>query len=269
MEITSIEKENFEYFEPYTGGPLTPEQSALGLIEDDTAIGALVVSEDDGVCTIDSLFVDPGYQRKGGGTMLLNALKECSEELEIRDFLVYYSEDEAITAFLTKQGFTCIQGDEVMTISVNKILSSNNFQKVRGKEPEEGIRCIKDLARKDLNGLKGVVQEAGFPEKLLANEDLDAELSFAAFDGEKPEGILLANKVGENIFVSLLLVEENNQGILRKLLAAFSNALSHHAKKESLLQFVNRNEKLRSTLEKMIGQQFDVTGQTWTGILSI
>ena len=67
MEITSIGNENFEYFEPYTFGPLSPEQSALGLIEEEEAVGAVVVSENEGVCTIDSLFVDPEHQRKGGG----------------------------------------------------------------------------------------------------------------------------------------------------------------------------------------------------------
>lgn len=270
MEITSIGNENFEYFEPYTFGPLSPEQSALGLIEEEEAVGAVVVSENEGVCTIDSLFVDPEHQRKGGGTLLMNALKDCGEETGMRDFLIFYNEDEAVTGFLRKQDFTCMPKGYVMEITVDQILSSETFKKLRGKEPEEGVRLFRELSHQEMYGLKEMLQKEGFPEDLLTRQDLEPELSFALFDHEKPEGVLLANKIEEGVFVSLLLAEDNNnQSLLRKLLSPFANALSHHAKKGSVLQFVNRNEKLKETLEKMIGEKFTVSGETWMGFLSL
>ena len=82
MELTSISKENLEYFMPFTGGPLAPDESALGLIDEDAAIGALVLSEKEAVCTIESIFVAPEYRRKGGGTLLLDAVKVCGEDME-------------------------------------------------------------------------------------------------------------------------------------------------------------------------------------------
>ena len=269
MEITSIGNENFEYFEPYTFGPLSPEQSALGLIEEEEAVGAVVVSENEGVCTIDSLFVDPEHQRKGGGTLLMNALKDCGEETGMRDFLIFYNEDEAVTAFLRKTGFTCMPKGAVMELPVDRILSSDTFQKLRGKELDKGIRLVKDLSKQEIGSLQDMIGENGFMTDLLTRQDLVPELSYTAFEGETPEGILIANREEEDIFVSLLLVQEENQGILRKLLSAFANSLSHQAKKGSNLRFVNRNEKLKETLEKMIGEKFTVSGQTWMGFLSL
>ena len=220
MEITSIGNENFEYFEPYTFGPLSPEQSALGLIEEEEAVGAVVVSENEGVCTIDSLFVDPEHQRKGGGTLLMNALKDCGEETGMRDFLIFYNEDEAVTAFLRKTGFTCMPKGAVMELPVDRILSSDTFQKLRGKELDKGIRLVKDLSKQEIGSLQDMIGENGFMTDLLTRQDLVPELSYTAFEGETPEGILIANREEEDIFVSLLLVQEENQGILRKLLSA-------------------------------------------------
>lgn len=80
MEITSIGKENLEYFEPFTGGPLAPNESALGLIHEDAAIGALVLSEKEAVCTIESIFVVPEYRRKGGGISTeIRSFQRCGE----------------------------------------------------------------------------------------------------------------------------------------------------------------------------------------------
>ncbi len=269
MEITSIGKENLEEFKLFTGGTPALDECALGLIEEDEAVGALVLSEEDGVCTIESIFVVPEHRRKGGGTLLLNALKECGSEAGIKDFLIYYGEDEILTVFLRKQGFTCMKKAEVMEISVNMILSSETFQKLRGKEPEEGIRFLKDLSKQETKALQDMITEGGFQRDLLEGPDLVPELSYAAFEGEKPEGVLIANRVDEDIFVSLLLVDDNKQSILRKLLSAFSNSLIHQAKKGSVLKFINRNEKLKATLEKMIGQTFTASGQTWMGVLSL
>jgi GNAT superfamily N-acetyltransferase len=269
MEITGIGKENIEYFEPYLLGPLAPEQSALGLIGEGAAIGAVAVSEHEGVCTIESLFVDPEHQRKGGGTLLMNALKECGEDVGLKDYLIFYGEDEILTAFLRKTGFTCMPKGEVMEIPVNRILSTETFQKLRGKEPDEGIRLVKDLSKQEKNDIQKMITEAGFQRDLLTYPDLVPELSYAAFDGEKPEGVLIANRDDEDFFVSLLLVDEDSQRIFRKLLSAFANSLNHQAKRGSILKFVNRNEKLRETMEMMIGEKFTASGHTWMGVLSL
>ena len=157
----------------------------------------------------------------------------------------------------------------VMELPVDRILSSDTFQKLRGKELDKGIRLVKDLSKQEIGSLQDMIGENGFMTDLLTRQDLVPELSYTAFEGETPEGILIANREEEDIFVSLLLVQEENQGILRKLLSAFANSLSHQAKKGSNLRFVNRNEKLKETLEKMIGEKFTVSGQTWMGILSL
>ena len=166
MEVTCIAKENAQFFEPYMIAPLSPGKSALGLMEENAAIGALVVSQEEMTCRIESVAVDPGYRRKGGGTLLIRALKETASALGVRDFLIFFEEDETAHAFLTKQSFTCMPADEVMSIPVNTILSSENFKKIKGKPVEEGIRTLGELNREELLGVEEMMKNSDFPKDI-------------------------------------------------------------------------------------------------------
>ena len=89
-----------------------------------------------------------------------------------------------------------------MELPVDRILSSDTFQKLRGKELDKGIRLVKDLSKQEIGSLQDMIGENGFMTDLLTRQDLVPELSYTAFEGETPEGILIANR--EEVRMSIL-----------------------------------------------------------------
>ncbi len=82
--------------------------TALALIDEDRPVGAIAGVIDGDVLRILSLYVEPDHRRRGGGSMLVKAMKELVRELNISisiDYIEYNEGTGALTDFLIAFGF--------------------------------------------------------------------------------------------------------------------------------------------------------------------
>ena len=205
MEICLIGKENCKAFAPvmtknvydalFKGYPLL----ALGLVDDDTAIGAVAGYEKNERFYVQSLFVQKDKRRQGGGSMLLQALSDILDE-EADDgngddengivdairisFTITDEESETLEQFLTAQGFIYEDhdGENIYVIPLSE--AGERYRKIfridRLASKRTGIRSFAECneielmaAERQARQLSGLVPEGGFLSPLI-----EPELSF-------------------------------------------------------------------------------------------
>ena len=104
-----------------------PGQGSLGVFERDTLRGAIVFQQDQEVCDIITIFVDPNYQGQGVAQRLLNEL----HTLNIQEFILEVRESNLkARRFYEKFGF------------VQKGVRRHYYQPVRGAEKDETEHAI-------------------------------------------------------------------------------------------------------------------------------
>ena len=115
MKITTITKDNLEYFKDF----ITSEDEKfinedlkilpIGLVADELkkgeniAAGAICIRPDDFLLNITSFYVAPEFRGKGGGKFLLDETKRIfgQENMEFNtEFLIYGKEQEDFANFL-------------------------------------------------------------------------------------------------------------------------------------------------------------------------
>lgn len=271
MEITTIGNGNASYFEYYTGGPVGKGQTALGIIEEDYAVGAAVYSAHDGVIFIEHLLIDEDYRRRGLGAVLVDAAVECAENIGSDRIMTFYEEDDAVTQFLRKIGFVCMPGDRMHGIPVKEIFASENFKKIKDQKPDPDVVPLSKVKKADLQKIRELLMAVDFAEELVDDEAYEPELSYAVFENETGAvcGALLARHMDDDVNVTALVVSEERHMLLRKLLSAFAVALFHQTKKESRLCFVGANEKLTETLSKLVGVPIPAEKTVWRALLQM
>ncbi|MCD7806447.1 MAG: GNAT family N-acetyltransferase [Lachnospiraceae bacterium] len=164
------------------GEPLT----ALGLTEDDLAVGALAGYLEDGMFQIISLYVAPDYRRRGGGRLLVetleNLLKEFRMGMVIR-FTATREEHETLAPFLKAMGFLD-ETDEKENIFVTSLAQMKEISYFSGAT-ETGISFDK------------------LDESLIRQAEREARVNGAP----RPEGGIDGPKVERRI--SMAIVRDN------------------------------------------------------------
>ncbi len=267
MEITSIGAGNSSYFRTYTGGEVPPSRSALGVIEDGFAAGAAVFSVSNRVLFVERLFIDEKYRRRGGGTLLFHAAKDCAAGLGVRSIITYYNGSPEVTSFLDRLGFACLPADPVYALSVKELLDTPNFKRVAGMKDDPKVFSLKGMPKREMAALSDFLFQNGFSREILSDGGYEPGLSFVEFDEEdKPEGIVTTKREGNDVVVTAISTKNENPASFRKLLAALAHGLPDHSGAESRLVFIGKNEKLADTLQKMIGVSMEKTGQVWSAV---
>ncbi|MBD5527276.1 MAG: GNAT family N-acetyltransferase [Lachnospiraceae bacterium] len=160
---------------------------ALGLTEDDVACGAATGELQGDVFTVTSFYVAPDYRRRGGGTMLIealrNLLKEHCHSLEI-SYTVTLPEHQALAPFLTAMGFLCRPdyGETIYGVTLGS-LENNSFFAREQKIPAN----VRPFAQVSPTMLREVYQAARVREEAylpvpLTDSSLDAAVSMAVVE---------------------------------------------------------------------------------------
>lgn len=116
MQVVPIMEENMKWFLPFILPRIRDQlwketMMPLGIMEEKTAFGALVMSFENEVVTIESLYISPEYRRRGAATALLEKAEQVFEQLKIPKTyqrVVYRKEEiyEGLQEFLNKKGFS-------------------------------------------------------------------------------------------------------------------------------------------------------------------
>lgn len=192
MEIGYINSAQLQFFSnlllPQTveamenGEPIT----ALGVVKDSIACGALAGYLTEGKFYIDSLYVAPDYRRKGGGRMLIEQItKLLEDEVLVNGLEIHYTvteeEHETITPFLQAMMFEKKEdeGLNIYTFTLEQAATSALATK-EGKQASNVLPFgqISDsmlcTAQKEAS-----VHDVPLPELSLDSPELERELSHA------------------------------------------------------------------------------------------
>ena len=176
--------------------------TALAVVEDDTAIGALGGAIDRDTFEIVSIYVTPEHRRKGAGTALMKELFELAdaEDLMVRaEYTPVDSEGRTLEPFFRALDFL----QEDLALPVYYVDELRNFtldsRSLPGSRSE--ILTFEETPAKVLNEAMAQRDEN---EGLLAEMDdyidhIEKDMSFAAVDRGEIKSCVLTERVGQRM----------------------------------------------------------------------
>ena len=156
MELGYINSEQMQYFKnlllPQTVEAIENGESitALGIVKDSIACGAIAGFITEGKFYIDSLYVAPGYRRQGAGRMLLEAVMNLLEEedmvngVEIR-YTVTEEEHKTIAPFLEAMEFVKEEDERFCKFEENHFQREYCLEQMKDALAKAGMEFIKAL----------------------------------------------------------------------------------------------------------------------------
>ena len=224
------------------GEPVT----ALTLIQDDNAIGALAGYLDGGRFRIVSLYVVPNYRRCGGGRMLLEELFEALDGyaagVEI-SFTVTHEDHRTLLSFLDVMGFEREEDNgETRYLTTLGKTAETSFFAASGNNT--GIPFAELSAGAiSLMGKAAVMARAPIPEGGLQAKTVDPDLSVAVFHGNNPEAyVVIENDRPGSLTLSAAWSGSKDRTLMPNLLrSAVSRACEKYPPETQIvIQAVNR-----------------------------
>ena len=213
IKVVSITKDKAEHFASIIpdniitllkkGKPVT----AFAAITENQVIGALSGAVEGGDFRIDSIYVVPGFRRKGVGTALMNSLKEILEDedyLIIAEYTAVTDEDLILWPFFTSCFF-----EEDMDFSPYYCKSKLKDFRVRIKNSgilHEDIKALSRLSEDDIKRAwnSGLDVTMDF----LTSKSLDRDASFVVLD----RGIISSGCLVENIQEDMIRIHSVEAG---------------------------------------------------------
>ncbi len=171
------------------GQPVT----ALGLVQDQTACGAVAGYLEGERFLVTSLYVAPAYRRRGGGRLLMETLhglvenESGAEEAELR-FTVTTEEHRSLLPFLNAIGYSREDpyGKNIYLTTVGKTADSPFFAKAK----KSGL-CLAEMGDVELALLEksGPRDSMRLPPGGLRSPEIDREVSVAAVENNRLMGL--------------------------------------------------------------------------------
>ena len=269
MELTSVGESNLEYFLPFLGDDVKPEWGIIGAVEDDSAIGAIAFEVSDDIAIMKSIFVDENYRRRGVASELLDEAKRAFFDEGIFNFVVYYDENEGLTAFLEDEGFVCAQSDPVYSYPIDRAMASKKVMRLQEMGISKNVISYGELQIDIKQKAYGFLEQNGINNSMLSSGSYDDKLSFAYVKDGNIKGVLLAREEEPDIYLNLLLTDETDSNIASYLLSAFANAIREQMLFGGQLIMAVSNDKLRKSLETLFDEHLDVRTYTWSALLQV
>lgn len=166
------------------GEPLT----VMGIMQEDTACGALAGYVADGCFHVVSLYVAPGYRRQGGASMMVHTMENLLwaepdiGAMEI-EFTTAEADNETLLPFLKTLQF--MQEDDggrnIYTFTLGQLKPVSLPKYSKDKEREGRIRSFAQLSEDVLRAAqkRSIALGTPQPEQMLTSPQLERELSYA------------------------------------------------------------------------------------------
>ena len=273
MTITKIGKNNFSYFSPFMGETApADDRYALGAIEDGHAAGVIVFTLSDDVCVIDWIYVAEQYRRRGIASRLLGEVMELLKDNGYGGCLVYYSESDEFTGFLSHMGFTCMGSDPVCSFSVEDLVNTKRGREGLDRKLPSRIRSLGSLSSQIRDRILALADKAGFDRALFDSNEWDRALSFACVDNDQPEGVILANRGGKEITVTCLSTfPGSDKKEIYFLMVAFLQAVMAGTATAERVSYIENNRSVTDFLSQILKGSGEVKRETrvWNAVASI
>lgn len=192
MQLGYIGKAQLSYFStlllPEAAQAIDREEpiTALGIVEEGVACGALAGYVSDGCFQIISFYVAPDYRRRGGGSLMLHRLEEfLSENSSIHaveiSFTTAHEDNEGLLPFLNTLGFLPEndRGRNIYSFTLEELNESLALH-----TPVRSSVLIKPFSQLSEDVLRAAQKrcislDAPLPEQTFLGSDLELELSHA------------------------------------------------------------------------------------------
>ncbi len=257
MELTKITRDNIRYFQAFLPEePEEPTMIRLGMIEDETPCAVMVarIKEKNGVkvAEITWLFTAPEYRQLGAAHDLLEELKDLVGESEVTEIHAsFFETNEGMEGFLNAEGFGLEDRDKVCAIRMSELEKLPGVQQLRALKYPERVENIGKLLVKEKNLLKMFLfNTTGNGDYLSKNED---KLSIAAFEANKPVGVVITNITGEEDLTIDLIYNTSSPSYMAGLLNQFVSAVEAADRMGNRIYFVAANEKIEAFLQFLTG----------------
>lgn len=194
MQLGIIADDDMWAFEPlllpqavealHRGEPLT----VMGIMQADTACGALAGYVADGCFHLISLYVAPDYRRQGGATMMMHVMEQLLWDeanigaMEI-EFTTAEADNETLLPFLQTLQF--MQEDDggrnIYTFTLGQLKPVSLPKSSKDQEREGRIRSFAQLSEDVLRAAqkRSIALGTPQPEQTLTSPQLERELSYA------------------------------------------------------------------------------------------
>ena len=244
-KLTRIVKENMEFFEDLLPeGGLQPGEEALGVLsEEDDTVAACVFRKEGDTVTVEWLYVDPEYRRRGVGGNLLKTLADFAKEKAEILRLSYYNDSEGVEEMLKGQDFFFLSGNTVCTLLVDDLLDCPEVKKMERMQVRKQPTPLNTLLREEKMKLLSCLSECYQAKLLLADCDPTHSFCIKEEDGQF-SGCLLTKKLEEKHYqVSLLYNSGNVMQAVFLLKSIMEEGIT--------LTFVVANSHVKSLLENL------------------
>ncbi len=256
MELTRINRENIKYFQAFL--PEEPEEAnmiRLGMIEDETPCAAAVVrikGDEEKVAEITWLFTAPEYRELGAAHDLIEEVKDLIADSGVKKiYASYFENNEGIEGFLKAEGFTIEDREKVCAIRMSELEKLPGVQKLRALKYPQRVENIAKLLVKEKNLLKSFIYTTtGSGDYLNKNED---KLSIAAFEADKPVGVVVTNVSGDDDLSIDLIYNTSSPSYMAGLLNQFVSAVEAADRMGNRIYFVAANDKIETFLQYLTG----------------
>ncbi|SCY59152.1 Acetyltransferase (GNAT) family protein [Lachnospiraceae bacterium XBB2008] len=170
---------------------------AIGLTEDDLPVGALAgLLEEGDIFSVMSLYVDPKYRRRGGGTLLIESLGKLLDDQNLPPAVLSYIEGEGdmdtIAPFMDALGIAEDMGGEKLYYGRLSTYLDYGF----GDSYDAGIEVkkVSQLQSVEINAFKQLIHKNSTGVKGGAFTSLkpDKDLSYVISDCGVVEGFMIA-----------------------------------------------------------------------------
>ncbi len=257
MEITLINGENAEDFSEVLPGTPGSDQLAVGVIEDGEAAGAIVLSIDGSACTMDHLYILPGYRRKGLATKLFSEVKKTFKEDGFSAVLCYFRNEEGVYGFLKKNGFYIVKGDPLVSVKADVIAGSANAQKLVLAADNKKVISFSEIKGGKKKALQNKLVENRFDPVVASEGYYDESLSFAYTEGDELKGVLLSFAQDNDIYVTAALSFAEGTTVMVSLVSSFLKAVNKIRTADTEIIFLCRNESVLSFAAHLAGRGFN------------
>lgn len=271
MKITKIGKRNREYFEEMLRGLPLENGTALGIIEDDKAVGCGLVNSDEASIEISYIFIDPSYRRKGLAKAFVEEMKSLAAENDKDALVAFPNADKETEAFLSACGFVFVQDTQLYGFKTKDFYESNRMRWMLKKGAKKKSVHLDKLDPRMRKRLILYCRKYSFDKVLLDKQMYDRNISFVSIDGEDITAVLLAkrNGAGEAYITMLANFRRTYSGIV-SVLANFTAVLYKEGKVEDVY-FLDRSGIAVKLLKKILPSKSRIAkkGACSTAILSV
>ncbi len=277
MDITRIDKDNIEAYEPF----LTPEMNSailsgevisLGAFDDeaDNAPTGIVIGEvEEDAFRIRYLLVDPERRREGIGSYLLDYLSQACLMNEIETFIAEYPDDGSFDdaeAFFDDGGFTKEKGEAIKYVmELGDVKKLRIFKDIENHKDPVEIQSFKDIKKGVLTAFTGELYKEGDTQlyDLLNDGISDGEISLAYVKEDKILALLVASADEKGIIVNWAYSDPNEYEHLLSVIKAFAARAAQKFSDDTEMSILGMTEAAQGLLEGLFKESIK-TKTGWT-----